>query len=53
MKLESRKQALQDLGLKISRTETEYRRVGGEGGQGTVKMGLDSIKIANTALSST
>lgn len=40
-KLEMWRQALEDRGLRISRIKTEYLWMGGEGKQGTVKLGVD------------
>ena len=43
-KLEAWREALEDRGLRISRTKTEYLWMGGEGKQGDIKLGLDNIK---------
>ncbi|XP_066956245.1 uncharacterized protein [Macrobrachium rosenbergii] len=48
IKVELWRQALEDRGLRISRANTEYLWMGGEGKQGAVKLGLDDIKMVTT-----
>ena len=48
LKLERWREKLEDRGLKISRTKTEYMWTGGEELQGTVKLGQEDIKRVST-----
>ena len=48
LKLERWREALEDRGLKISRTKTEYMWTGGEEMHGTVKLGQEDIKRVST-----
>ena len=47
-KLERWREKLEDRGLKISRTKTEYMWTGGEEWQGTVRLGQEDIKRTST-----